>query len=71
VLSKYGRHDQYLKRMKYHILRPVMREIEENRTKYFQLEGTYNDCLVQLLDNFRADQKLRHTKGIVQMPLKH
>ena len=37
-----------------------------------QLDGTYNDHLLQLPDQFRADQKLKHvTKGIVQMPLKH
>jgi len=37
-----------------------------------QLEGTYSDHLVQLPDQFRADQKLKHViKGIVQMLLKH
>jgi len=35
------------------------------------LEGTYSNQLVQLPDNFRVDQKLKHIKGIVQMPLKH
>jgi len=36
------------------------------------LKGTYNDHLVQLPEQFRADQKLKHIiKGIVQMPLKH
>lgn len=28
----------------------------QNTMEYFQLEGTYNDCLVQLLDHFRAWQ---------------
>ena len=28
--------------------------------RIFQLEGTYNNQLVQLLDHFRADQKLKH-----------
>ena len=38
----------------------------------FQLEGTYNDHLVQLPDQFRADQKLKYIiKGMVQMSLKH
>jgi len=38
--------------------------------RLFQLEGTYNDHLVQLPDQFRADQKLKRViKGIVQMPL--
>ena len=41
---------------------------EQNRL--FELEGTYNDHLVQLPDQFRADQKLKHVKGILQMPLK-
>ncbi|PKU36123.1 aryl hydrocarbon receptor nuclear translocator-like protein 2 isoform x1 [Limosa lapponica baueri] len=37
-----------------------------------QLEGTYNDHLVQVPDHFRAAQKLKHVvKGIIQMPLKH
>jgi len=36
------------------------------------LKETYNDHLVQLPDQFRADLKLKHVvKGIVQMPLKH
>jgi len=35
-----------------------------------ELEGTYNDYLVQLPDHFRADQKLKYViKGIVQMLL--
>jgi len=41
---------------------------EENRI--FLLEGTDEDHLVQLPDQFRADQKLKDVKGIVQMPLK-
>jgi len=47
--------------------------IEQNRTKQkFQLEGTYNNHLVQPPDHSRADQKLKHViKGIVQMPLEH
>lgn len=28
----------------------------QNTVEYFQLEGTCNDCLVQLLDHFRACQ---------------
>ena len=50
------------------ILRPgvshgaiAMNRIEQNRTEQnrivVQLEGTYNDHLVQLLHHFRADQK--------------
>jgi len=39
--------------------------------RLFELKGTYNDHLVQLPDQFRADQKLKHVKGILQMPLKH
>lgn len=36
----------------------------------FQLEGTYNDHLVELPDHSMTDQKLKHTmRGIVQMPL--
>lgn len=36
-----------------------------------QLEGTYKDHLVQLPDQFRADQELNHiVKRIVQIPLK-
>ena len=43
---------------------------EKNRI--IQLEGTYNNHLVQLPDHFRADQKLKHIiKGTAQMPLKH
>lgn len=39
--------------------------------EYFQLELTYSDHPVQLLDQFRADQKLQHViKGIFQMLLK-
>ena len=38
----------------------------------FQLEGTYNDHVVQLSDQFRVNQKLKHgIQVIVQMPLKH
>ena len=38
----------------------------------FQLEVTYNKHLIQLPDQFRADQKLKHViKEIAQMPLKH
>jgi len=37
-----------------------------------QLEGTYNDNLVQLPACSRASQKLKHvTEGIAQMPLEH
>lgn len=44
--------------------------MEQNRT--FQLQGTYNDHIVQLPDQVRADQKLKHSfKGIVQMPFKY
>ena len=36
------------------------------------MEGTYKDHLVQLPDQFRADQKLKHAiKGVVQMSFKH
>ena len=36
------------------------------------LEGTFKDHLVQLLDHFRANQKLMHIrKEIIQMPLEH
>jgi len=36
------------------------------------LEGTYNNHPVQLPDQFRADQKLKHIiKGNVQVPHKH
>jgi len=36
------------------------------------LEGTYNNHLVQLPDDFIADQKLKDViKGIAQMPLEH
>lgn len=45
------------------------------RTEYnrlFQLERTYNDHLVQLPGQFRADLKLKHVvKGVAQMPLTH
>jgi len=33
------------------------------------VEETYNNHLVQLPDHFRADQKLKQFKDIVQMPL--
>ena len=47
-----------------------LEKTEQNRL--FQLEGTYSDHLVQLPDQFRADQRLRHViKGLAQMPLKH
>lgn len=37
-----------------------------------QLGKTSNDHLVQLLDHYKADQKLkRDVKDIVQMPVKH
>jgi len=37
-----------------------------------QLEGTYNNHLVQLPVHFRADQKLKRSiKGIVQRSLRH
>jgi len=36
------------------------------------MERTFNDHLVQLPDQFRADQKLKYVvKGIVQTSLKH
>lgn len=45
--------------------------IEWGGIEKFQLERTYKDHLVQLLDHFRADQKLNQLiKAIVQMPLK-
>ena len=38
----------------------------------FHLEDPCHNHLVQLPDDFAADQKLKHVvKGIVQMPLKH
>lgn len=37
----------------------------------FQLEGTYQDRLVQLHDHFRADQKVQHVKSTVQISLRH
>ena len=44
--------------------------VEQNRM--VQLEGTYNNHLVQLPDHFRADLKSKHVvKGIIQIPLKH
>jgi len=47
-----------------------LQSVEKNRI--FQLEGTYNNHLVQLPDHFRADKKLEHViKGIVQIPFKH
>lgn len=37
-----------------------------------RLEGTYNDHLIQLSDQLKADQKLKHVfEGIVRLPLKH
>lgn len=40
------------------------------QTGIFQLEGTYNNHLIQLSEPFRADQKLKLIlKAIVQMPL--
>jgi len=40
--------------------------------RLYQLDGTYDDRLVQLPDQFRVDQKLKlFIKAIVQMPLKH
>ena len=40
--------------------------------EYLQLEGTYNNYVVQRPDPFRDDQKLKRViKGIVQMRLKH
>lgn len=43
----------------------------QQRTKQFQLRGTYNGHLVPLTDQFMFDQKLKPVKGIVQMTLKH
>lgn len=44
--------------------------LEQNRL--FQMERTYDSHQVQLPEQFRADQKLKHVvKYIVQMLLKH
>ena len=44
--------------------------MERNRRFWFKV--TYEDHLVQLLDLFSADDKLKHIiEDIVQMPLKH
>lgn len=57
-----------------------LHRIEWNRTEWnrikqsrlFPLEGTYNDHLVALPDQSRADQHLKNViKGTVQMPFKH
>lgn len=38
------------------------RSLEENRM--FELEGTYKDHLVKLLEQFRADQKLSNVAKV-------
>lgn len=40
--------------------------------RLFQLEVTYDNHLVQLPENFRAEQRFKLViKGIVQMPFEH
>lgn len=39
----------------------------ENTMEYFQLEGTYNDCLVQLLDHFMACQLMVVTLIVITL----
>lgn len=47
-----------------------LNRVEQN--KISQLEGTYNNPLVQLPDHFGAHQKLKHViEGIVHILLKH
>lgn len=46
--------------------------LSEQTQLLFQLEGIYKNHPVQLPDQFRADQMLKHViKGIVQTLLKH